>query len=56
MTHIGFDYHNKSPPPRTCSETVEDHSPSEGVDDDELIADGVEMIEEEYEDVEAGDE
>ena len=33
--------------------TVEDYSHSEGVDDDELITDG---LEEEYENVEGGDE
>ena len=38
----------------TCSETEEDHSHSEGVDDNELIADGMEMVEEEYDDVEEG--
>ena len=39
----------------TYSESVEDRSPPEGLDDDELITDGIEMIEEEYEDVEEGD-
>ena len=41
----------------TCSEAVaeEDRSHSEDLDDNELIRDGMELIEEEYEDVE-GDE
>ena len=38
----------------TCSEAEEDDSHSEGVDDNELIADGMEMVEEEYDDVEEG--
>ena len=39
----------------TSSEVEEDHSHSEAVDgDDELRADGMDMVEEEYDDVEEG--